>query len=116
MKRKDRGRDRGRGMDRDSDIERGKNIDNVDTACMASFRYFSPMSICFARKNHCFASKRNFFAYFFASFRFEAKRAAHPRRGCSVLACKEYTVPDIGLPFFLVRATCQSRERYALRQ
>ncbi len=43
MKRKDRDRDRKRGMDRNSDIDRGKNNDMVDTVCMVSFRYFSLM-------------------------------------------------------------------------
>jgi hypothetical protein len=86
-----RDRDRDRGMDRDSDIDRGKNIDMVDTDCMASICYISLMSssfrsqkslFCFeakpAKLTLCFTLKRNFFASFFALFRFEAKRAAHP--------------------------------------
>jgi hypothetical protein len=91
MKRKDSDRDRDRGMDRNSDSDRGKNIDMVDTVCMVSFRYFSLLSISYrsqkslfriaakqAKLTLCFASKRNFFASFFALFCFEAKLAEHP--------------------------------------
>ncbi len=50
MKRKDRDR----GMDRDSEIDRGKNIDMVDTVCTVSFRYFSLISISFCLQKSLF--------------------------------------------------------------
>jgi hypothetical protein len=59
-------------MDRNSDIDRGKKIDMVDTVYMVLFRYFSLMSISF-RSQKITVSLRSETSETNPLFRFEAK-------------------------------------------